>query len=360
MTELCVPFLGPNDSEAILVQWLVKDHSSVTRGQTVVLIETTKNVIELSSDHDGFLHFYVAVGSRIMPGEAIGSITATEHVEPLPERKSGQRGKDTGQRTTTQKAGILIKKHGVDLVALAQFAPSGDINEELVQRYLDQGKNAKVRMGMVDLQRIGIIGGVSGGGALLIADSLLASKTQRAVAIFDQDSSKHGSNVLGVTVAGTMETMREWLARRQLDAVVIAFNRNLDDRKKAYADLANAGVPFANVIDATCEIRSQVRIGTGNAILGRAYIGACTSIGDNNFISANVCLEHGNTVGSHCAFGPGVFTSGNVTIGDKIRFATGIFIEPSLTIGSNATLSSGSIITTHVPEGCVIKNHRRQ
>ena len=88
--------------------------------------------------------------------------------------------------------------------------------------------------------------------------------------------------------------------------------------------------------------------------LGSSY-GACTEIGDNNFVSSNVCLEHGNHMGSHCAFGPGVATSGNVCIGDGVRFGTGIFIEPDVNIGDNVVVASGSVLRNNVPNDSIVR-----
>ena len=103
------------------------------------------------------------------------------------------------------------------------------------------------------------------------------------------------------------------------------------------------------MIDPSVDMRSSVTLGVGNVILGHAYIGPCSSIGDNNFISAHVSLEHGNVLTSHCAFGPAVYTSGNVTIGSNVRFGTGIFVEPNVSIGSRAIIGSGQTIVADVP-----------
>ncbi len=155
---------------------------------------------------------------------------------------------------------------------------------------------------------------------------------------------------------GSFDELDNWFERSEFDSVVIAFNRDLGARQRVFETLNARGVPFANVIDSTVNIRSNVEIGTGNVILGSAYIGACTLVGDNNFLSSNVCLEHGNVLGSHCAFGPGVVTSGNVKIGNGIRFGTGIFIEPRVSIGDGAVVASGSVITKDVPPDTIVKH----
>jgi acetyltransferase-like isoleucine patch superfamily enzyme len=78
-------------------------------------------------------------------------------------------------------------------------------------------------------------------------------------------------------------------------------------------------------------------------------------VGDNNFLSAFVNVEHHNVLGSHCTFGPGVMTSSRVIIGDRCRFGTGVFIEPGVKIGPESIIASGSIITSEVPARSIVK-----
>ena len=96
-------------------------------------------------------------------------------------------------------------------------------------------------------------------------------------------------------------------------------------------------------------------MGSGNMIMGFCRIGPECEIGDDNFLSAYINLEHHNRLGSHCTFGPGVVTSGGVTIGSQVSFGTGIFIEPRLTIGDKSMIASGVVLTTNVPEHSIVK-----
>ena len=205
------------------------------------------------------------------------------------------------------------------------------------------------------IERIGILGGVSGGGALIIIDAILRNSNQIAVGIFDNDSSNHGQEVLGVPIVGNIESLLKAVENGKIDSVVIAFNRNLEERSLVFNDLKEKGVLFTNVIDPSVEIRTGVEIGEGNVILAKTYIAACTKIGDNNFISSNICIEHGNIIGSHNAFGPGVFTSGNVIVKDRIRFGTGVFVEPNISIGQGVTLGSFVLIDRDIEDNVVLK-----
>jgi sugar O-acyltransferase (sialic acid O-acetyltransferase NeuD family) len=255
----------------------------------------------------------------------------------------------------TRKAELLLARHGLTVEDARAHAGGGRVTEEAANAAIAARRTEDARRGFRTVERIGIIGGGSGGGALIVIDSLMRSGQARAIAVFDRDPALHGREILGVPVVGDSSLAAHWCQEGRIDAVVIAFNRDLAQRQATFEALEREGARFCNVIDSTAELRTGVALGRGNVILGRAYIGACASMCDNNFISGGVWLEHGNRLGSHCAFGPGVATSGNVTIGDRVRFGTGIFVEPGIGIGDDAVLASGAIVTDHVPPGRVLR-----
>lgn len=352
---LKAPFLGANDSDALLSEWLIESGNFVKSGQTVCVLETTKATIDVSADATGYIFPVINSGATVVAGQKIAYISEKAEFTPedLPDDLSPNKD---DLPSLTKKAEILLKRYKLNLDEVKLFAGQKRITEEIVEGFRIEHASRRLRVGAQSPLRIGVIGGVSGGGALIVIDAIQHSVVQRAAAIYDRDESFHGAFIMGVEVKGTMDLVFHHLETNQIDAVVLAFNRNLDERDQVFRELKEKGAPFANVIDPSVDIRSHVSLGSGNVILARAYIGACSMIGDNNFISANVALEHGNYLGDSCAFGPGVFTSGNVTIKNKVRFGTGIFVEPGLTIGEGAVIGSGNIITVNVRDGLVMKS----
>ena len=356
-----VPFLGSNDSDCELVEWSVDQAEEVKSGTFLFALETTKAINEVIADFDGYVYQTAEVGQRLEEGEVVGLLSSEKVTDVKAEienlRQQEETDKPKVEKKATKKAEIMIKRNHLSLDAIQEYLGSSasTITEDLVNEYLEARTKSEFRLGFSNVERVGVIGGASGGGALIVLDSLLRSKTQQPVAVFDQNAEFHGKAILGIPVVGDVEVMWEWIEGGRLDAVVIALNRNLKERKKVFDDLKAKGASFCNVVDATADIRSQVVIGEGNVILGSSYFGACTEIGDNNFVSSNVCLEHGNRMGSHCAFGPAVATSGNVSIGDGVRFGTGIFIEPGVNIGDNVVIASGSILRNDVPNDSIVR-----
>ncbi|MGQ9351188.1 dihydrolipoamide acetyltransferase family protein [Mycolicibacterium gilvum] len=93
MIEFAMPALGADMDEGTLDEWLVKPGDTVSRGQVVAVVETTKAAVEVECWHDGTVHeLLVPVGQTVSvgaplatllePGEAAGAPVP----EPAPER----------------------------------------------------------------------------------------------------------------------------------------------------------------------------------------------------------------------------------------------------------------------------------
>lgn len=350
---ITTPFLGTNDSQATVQNWTKKDGTLVKNDEVVCELETTKAVVDVSSDMEGYLHVAAQAGETVKVGQILAVISESP-VFDMPQYLAENMSSKPGASSVTKKAEILMARYKLNPEELRLEAATEKITEDVVKRYIEKLGDHLGRVGVGKGKRVGVIGGVGGGGALIVIDALTRMPGLHVVAIFDRDTKYVGRTVLGIPVVGPIDDLYVEFERGRIDAVVIAFNRDLIERDRVFQDIKARGIPFINVIDPTVELRSDITLGTGNVILSKVYIGACSVIGDNNFISANVAIEHGNVLGSSCAFGPGVFTSGNVTIGSRVRFGTGIFIEPGLTIGDDATIGTGQMIVTDIRSSAIL------
>lgn len=353
------PHLGANDSEAKLVDWLIQPGVEVSPGTVLCALETTKATIDVEAAEHGFVFPLIKAGETIETGAALAVLADSANFNIAAWQIEQKDLIATRSADPTRKAQLLMKRHNLNPAVLPP-AFGERINEADVETYLAKRQVQHARLGLSTPIRLAILGGVSGGGALIVIDAARRMENMLPIAIYDRNPQFHDQSVLGVPVLGAMEDrMDQDHADGLFDVLIIAFNRNLPERDQLFSDLTARGYTFANVIDPKAELRSMVEIGTGNLILSHCYIGACSRIGSNNFISANVALEHGNILGNSCAFGPGVFTSGNVTIGNRVRFGTGVYIEPSLEIGDDAVIGSGQTLVTGVAPGKMITSRAK-
>ncbi|BBY90475.1 acetyltransferase component of pyruvate dehydrogenase complex [Mycobacterium gallinarum] len=86
MIEFTMPALGSDMDEGTLNEWLVKPGDSVTRGQVVAVVETTKAAVEVECWQEGTVaELLVPVGQTVQVGTPLARLAAPgEPVEPTP------------------------------------------------------------------------------------------------------------------------------------------------------------------------------------------------------------------------------------------------------------------------------------
>jgi pyruvate dehydrogenase E2 component (dihydrolipoamide acetyltransferase) len=85
MFEFAMPALGADMDEGTLNEWLVKPGDTISRGQIVAVVETTKAAVEIECWHDGVVgELLVPVGQTVAVGAPLA--TLLEAGETLPER----------------------------------------------------------------------------------------------------------------------------------------------------------------------------------------------------------------------------------------------------------------------------------
>ena len=351
-----------NDDVVILAAWH-KNNGDYVKARTVICeIETAKSVVDIEAESEGYLFHLVEEGAQIATNTAFAVISDNDEPsvinDALQETEQNHHRNIVSDRKYTKKAEFLARQHGIDIFNV----PSDDtIKEADVLAYL--GKNSNLQeyghqsnalIPVTGSQRILIIGG--GYGAAHIVDAIERSALQTAVGILDDNPTFHGKHVAGIEVMGSISQIKELFNNGFFDAAIFSFG-DIKRRESLFNELVSQGIPFANVIDCAALVHSNVLMGKGNVLLANSRIAACTSIGDNNFLSAFVNIDHHNRIGDNCTFGPGVMASGRVHIGNNVLFGTGIFVEPGINIGSGSVISSGSVITTHIPEGSIVKRY---
>jgi len=358
-----VPMLSANEEEVTLAVWLRDEGELVKKGQEIAQIESTKAVEDVNAEIDGYLFHLVEMGQKVRIGSPF-AVIAEENDSSVKDKievekvtpETSEAGKE--ERRWTKKAAILAKKHGLDIQAIPAV---GVVQEADVWNFVKRGARRDEELALPDEdaffgkrgERIVLLGG--GRGAVQVIDAILGTDRQKVVGILDDNRGLHGEKILGFEILGPISMLHELWDKKEFDKLAITFSNDLGRRAALYEELAGQGLPFANIIDRSVRIHSNVEIGTGNVIIANCRIGACAIMGNNNFLSAYINIEHHNVLGDHCTFGPGVFTSSRVQIDNRVKFGTGIFIEPGIHVGSESVISSGSILTVDVPERSIVK-----
>ncbi|MFI1995230.1 biotin/lipoyl-containing protein [Actinoplanes sp. NPDC020271] len=356
MNPVLVPTNDVNSEHGILVMWFAEDGAEVEKDELLAEVETSKAVLEVVAPVAGVLLHGAAKGTEVPLSQPIAHLFASPAARDafVVEQASAAAAAPApdGPRATV-KARERAAELGVDLATLGldRLITVKDVEAAVAVTPVENLPSPLA--GAPGRQRILIIGAALG--ATQVLDILAGSKTQQAVAIVDDDSSRWGASVHGVPVVGGSSLVGSLFADGSYDAAIIAIGRSPAVRARFRALCTDAGVPLANAIDPTAKIATDVTLGQGNIVCAFCHIATGVQVGDNNFFSAYNSFDHHSVIGSDNASGPSVVTSGKVTIGSRIRFGTGIYIEPDVVIGDDAAIASGAVIVSSVPAEHAVK-----
>ncbi len=366
ITLIRLPAVNPNDERGTIISWLKEPGVKVRKGENICEIETSKATVELAAEAEGFLVHLASPGDSVPVGKPVAAVTETagEDVSAAlkeaeaPAEKSG--GSD--ERRWTKKAFIVARRTGVDLEALAAKHPGRTLTEEDVLAAQSEASGPSVDLTEREFpnartERVLLLGGAGGAGAIAIDAMNRGAGKQRPVAILDNNPKAKGMTSMGVPILGPLDMIDELWQQQAFDACVILFTDDVKEREAHFQRLTSRGIRFTNVIDPSVQLRSYVRMGVGNVIMANCFFALGVTLGDNNFFASHTVVEHHSSVGSHCAIGPRCTTSGRVQIGDRVRFGVQVAVEPYLKIGSDSIVASGIALTSHVAERTIVKSH---
>ncbi|MGZ7022798.1 MAG: dihydrolipoamide acetyltransferase family protein [Ilumatobacteraceae bacterium] len=147
MIEFTMPSLGADMDEGTLEEWLVKPGDTVSRGQVVAVVETTKAAVEVECWHEGTVEqLLVPIGETVGVGTVLATLRADgETAEPVPARhvtkprRAGKRAEKPAppprepahgmlhRRWISPAARRLATKLGVDTDSVTGSGPQGAV-----------------------------------------------------------------------------------------------------------------------------------------------------------------------------------------------------------------------------------------
>ncbi len=137
-SAITVPQINVNETSVYVVEWLVEEGEQVQVGDIVVAVETSKAVVGVDAEAEGYLRYGCAVGVELEIGATLGWIDS----EPggAVTEDSGLEKPGAGVKATG-KALDLAASHGLDLALLPR---RGIITEQMVQKHLETRRDAEV------------------------------------------------------------------------------------------------------------------------------------------------------------------------------------------------------------------------
>jgi len=195
----------------------------------------------------------------------------------------------------------------------------------------------------------------AGGHAKVIIDALRSNKQSfNIIGIVDKNESKLGKNILGVTVLGSDDILRE-LYGYGLRKVFISLGmiKDFRIRENIYTMLKDIKFECINIFHNKSIISDWAVLGEGNAVLAGAIINAEAKIGNNCIINSGSIIEHECIIGNNVHIAPGACVSGQSIIENNCMVGAGSTIIQGIRIGANAIIGAGSVVIRDIPPNSI-------
>lgn len=182
----------------------------------------------------------------------------------------------------------------------------------------------------------------SGGHAKVVLAAAKASGWS-VIALFDDDTKRHGENVFGVEIRGPIASLDS------TDLAHIAIG-NAAVRMK----FDSLGCDWKTIIHPHAYVDSTVVVGAGTFVAAGAVVNPATSVGRHCIINTGSSVDHDNVLEDYVQIAPGAHLGGNVTVREGAFIGLGASIIHGVTIGKNALIGAGATIIRDVPDGAKI------
>ena len=190
--------------------------------------------------------------------------------------------------------------------------------------------------------QIAVIG--AGGHAKVVVATLSATGRFEA-ALFDDDQSKWGSNVLDVPVRGSINTIVE----AKYDSGLIAIGNNAKRKENA----GTVEIDWITLTHPSAYVHPSVKLGEGTVVFAGAVIQPEAVIGDHVIVNTGATIDHDCRIGDFAHIAPGASLAGGVVVGEGALIGIGSSVIPGIKIGSWATLGAGAVAVRDIPDKAV-------
>jgi len=168
------------------------------------------------------------------------------------------------------------------------------------------------------------------------------------IVLLDDDSAKHGREILGVSVVGPFGVLADHQAG---DEAVNLVARSTKGRDGARVKIESFGISLVSLIHPSVDVRGAT-LGRAVTIYAGCTISALSTVGDHAVVFTQAVLGHGATLGAGVVLAPGAVVNARVRVGDLAYIGSNASVLPDLEIGEGATVSACSAALGDVPAGC--------
>lgn len=171
------------------------------------------------------------------------------------------------------------------------------------------------------------------------------------VLLVDDDPSRHGELVDGVTVVGREELGAPGSADDALAVVAVGDNRA---RLRIAAELAEAGARFGTLVHPSAVVASSATVDGGSVVFAGAVVQSRAQIGAHVIVNSGAIVEHDCTIEDGASLSPGCCMGGRVHVGAGAFVGVGATLCPRVVVGAGAIVGAGAVVTADVPPDSLV------
>lgn len=347
--------VGVNEDSGILQEWFVEEGQFISVGTIICEFETTKTVLEIEAENEGYIVPIVAESAEVKVGDTIAVIVADKkNIKAAKSKysKSMVAGKEESNEkyNITKKAKKMIEKYKIDLNLISHKKEI--IRTEDILSIIKESEGASTDYELsIDLESQPLIIYGAGKGAITLFEAINIKSIYNVVCFVD-DNKSHGKFLLELPVFHSSELST--LRNKGIKFIACEI-MNGKTRLRIKESVEKLGYELVNVIHPKTNISKSVKIGKGNYIKLAAVIDTNTTIGDCCIIDNGSVIAHDNRIGNGCHIAPGVSLGSSISIGDFTVIGIGACISTNVKIGKNCIISVGSSVTKDVPDNSIVE-----
>lgn len=188
----------------------------------------------------------------------------------------------------------------------------------------------------------------AGGHAKVVLDALQLLCPNNMISIYDDNTSKLGSNLFGFEVHVPIQNYSNLPSD-----VHIAIGNNLV-RRRLGEEILNSKKNYLVIIHPNAVVSKFSRVGKGVFIGAGAIVSPDTDLYDGIIINHHAVIDHDCSIGSWTHIAPGVVLGGGVIVGKNCLIGAGATVLPGIRIADDAVVGAGAVVTRDVDQGEIV------
>lgn len=338
--EIPAPRLNANEDEVLLTEILVSPGSSVSEGDLLFSVETTKSSFEIESPASGTVaEIVVEVGNMVAVGSTMAFMDVSGSDEETVALADTAAASGETEIKITAKARARARELGVDT---AEVPPKdGRIGVAEVEAFAN-------RDAQVSRMKAVIVGG--GGHGATIGEVALANG-------WDIVGAVDGGLPVGTKVFGEIEVIDSDTALEEIFAsgVTTAFlgiggATSSKIRTAMYSRLQSIGYFLPPLVDPSARLGQGTRLGAATYVLPQAMVGPRCQIGANVIVNSSCTVAHDCVIEDHVHLTPASVLAGNVGIGESSVIGMTATVLFGCRVGRNCLVHNNVSVLVDLPD----------